>query len=182
VIRFSNSSVKIVLVRALLRLLNDLLLDTVDTGSGVHHDGLSGVALSLEASRHGESGHSRRSGRRGFLVLGHALKGDKTVRLDDLGHTGGHHVGYGSLPSEGRSFLKFSSLAGGSLLSILKPTLTFFQSGLLRFLGKDLIDELYGVLVGQVVVELSSRLHHISSTGGGNVGQLVTTVCRHRSR
>jgi len=149
----------------------NLFFNAVHAGSRVHRDGRSGLVLSFEASGHGESSHFRRSGGGDFLAC--ALQGNDIVRLDDLGHAGSHHVRHGSLSSERRGFLEFSSLAAFFLFSVLEPTLSIFQSGLDGLLGEDLIDELHWVFISQVIVQLTPGLHDISSTGLGDVGQLV---------
>jgi hypothetical protein len=109
------------------------------------------------------------------------MESNDLVGIDDLRHSCGHNLGNGSLSAERGRLLKFGRLARILLSFADKAGLSSLESGLDAFFSEDLVNELDRVGVGQVVVQLASRLNDIGSVGVGHVSKLVITVMRHGS-
>jgi hypothetical protein len=155
------------------------LTDFSDAGSGVH-DSLSVVVGASERARHGES-TIRRSGGGDTGAFHSAMESDDLVGIDDLRHSCGHNLGDGSLSTERGRLLEFGRLARILFCLADKAGLSSLKSGLNIFFAEHLVNEFDRVGVGQVVVQLSSRLDDIGSVGVGHVSQFVITVMRHGS-
>jgi hypothetical protein len=159
--------------------LRDDFTDFTDACAGVHGS-LSAHAAAVEGAHVGESS-SRRSGGGHALAFHSTVESDEVLRLDDLGHSGGHDVGNGTLSTERRRFLKFSELALIFLFLADKPSLSVLEGSLLGLLREYLIHELDGVRVSQVIVQFSTGLHDMCLVWVGDVGDLIFTIMSHRS-
>ena len=109
------------------------------------------------------------------------MESNDLVGIDDLRHSCCHNLGDGSLSAERGRLLEFGRLARILFCLADKAGLSSLESGLDTFFREDLVHELDRVGVGQVVVQLASRLNDIGSVGVGHVSKLVITVMRHGS-
>jgi hypothetical protein len=123
----------------------------------------------------GESS-SRRSSGRNTLAFMSTMKSNDIGRLDNLGHSGGHHGRDGTLSAEGRRFLKFSELALFFLFLVNPSSFSVLEGSLLGLFRKDLIDEFDRVGISQVVIQFFSRFHDICSVRVGHIGETIVVV------